>query len=489
MQPKVTIKRQKNLIEVHPAGPVLPFVRNAFAFRRLVEKTDGWGRRIGQAYGELEFLYREESDDRVVIAAGLMHRLIDQLKRDKIEYEYFDLRSKTWPEPEFKNIFEHGIQLRDGQADLLAKLATCDMGRIDNPTGDGKTFLITMMALVFPESSILVVTDGLSAFGDLYDRLMEVTPDVGRVGGGRCDIQRITLCNKDSLHRVPADEYDFCFVDECHVMAAPKTAPKFSAVTNARIFGFSATQRGRHDQADILLEAMFGPVIHEVPYQLSVSRGNVSQIEVTMYECHCTQPINLETCASATARVRKGYWRNDERNRLVAYVARELVPADDQQLIVVDTIEHAFRIQQFLPGWTVVYAPKGKDDMLKFVNRGFLTEDEILKRNDVERIRREFREGEIKRAIANSVWHKAMDFPKLEYLIRADGGRGIIGSAQISGRLSRLYGDNLKHLIDFMDVFDRIALSRSQARRRSYKSKGWKVVEQRVAMPAEWVSA
>lgn len=477
----VKVKRQGILIEASPASSLLPLVEE-FQFNRLIEDTDVFGRRRGYKAGPTTYLYQfEEDKDRIIFPAGLAHRFFSKLTSSKIPYEYHDLRAKEWPDPDFENIFRKGYRLRPGQAELLGKLATCDMGRIDNPTGDGKSFIITMMVLMFPVASILIVTDGLEPFGDMYDMLMEVTPDVGRMGGGHSKVKRVTLCNKDSLHKIPGEEFDFCLVDECHVMAAPKTAPKFSRITNAKIFGFSATQAGRHDNSDLLIEAMFGPIIHQVPYQLSRSRGNVSQIQVAMYDC--PYGPDLSSTGNPTTRKRRAYWRNDDRNQLIAHIARNVIPKDDQQLIVVDTIEHALYLKKLLPGWVVVYSAGAKDKMQRFISRGLTTPREILKPNDAVRIKKAFRRGSIKRVIVNSVWHKAMDFPRLEYLIRADGGRSSIGNLQISGRLSRLFGDNLKHLIDFTDRFDRVAYDRSIARKRSYKKQGWSIIEQSVAIP------
>ncbi len=481
MSDKIVLKRQGNLVQIQPCEPVMSILTGEFVFRRLVDATNKFGQRIGRRPGPAEKLYQLESDSRAVISAGMCNRLVARMTELGIAYDYQDLRSKVWPEPDYENIFNHGFRLRPGQSEMIAKLATCDMGRFQNPTASGKSWIITMSVLLWPNSNILIITDGLSVFDGLYRRLMKVTPDVGRVGGGRCDIQRVTLVNKDSLHKLPLDECDLALVDECHTMATSSVAPKFSGLCNAKIFGFSATNTGRGDQSDILSEAMFGPIIHNTPYQVAQASGAISAVRVWMYHCGWKGP-NTDGIKQATTRKRHAYWRHDKRNELIAHVARNILPDNEQQLIMVDTIEHALRLRKLLPEWTAVYRPKSnKDGMSVFLDAKLIREDELLTRKSLEQIEVEFEEGRLLKVIANSVWHKAVDFPQLKYLIRAEAAPGEIACTQIGGRLSRLHGDNIKYLIDFYDEFDRICGDRAMQRLRIYKKLGWPI-ENRVAV-------
>ena len=118
-----------------------------------------------------------------------------------------------------------------------------------------------------------------------------------------------------------------------------------------------------------------------------------------------------------------------------------------------------------------------------FVESDLIKKDEILTRKMLQQIEIDFEEGRLLRVIANSVWHKAVDFPKLEYLIRADGLPGSIACTQISGRLSRLHDDNVKWLVDFNDNFDRICNGRAQQRRRHYAKHGWRIENRVVTVP------
>jgi len=480
---KVIIKRSGLLLEATNHDPIRGLVERTFEVRRLVDNKNKYGQRIGVKQGPPEPQYVIKGD-RLIMPVGLWYRLKKMMTELGIQYEYHDLRKREWPKPDFANISRNGFKLRPGQPEVLAKMITSDIGRVSNPTGDGKTFLICMFVLLYPKANILIVTEGLTPFNAFFRRLIAVHPNIGRVGGGHFDPRPIMLCNRDSLHRVDLNEFDWILVDECHTMATSNAAPKFSrGNTDAKIFGFSATPTGRHDGSDMLSEVMFGPIIHEVPYQVSRARGNVSQIRVLVYDVP-KGPL-VGGYQNDITRKRHAYWRNKYRNMCIAHVAKHIIPEGQQQLIIVDTIEHVLRLSKLLPGWAVAYRPpqsKSDEKMKKFEDEGLIKDGASLTKKQLEELELKFESGEILKAIANSVWHKAVDFVKLEWLIRADGGRGKIGNLQIAGRLSRLHDDNVKQLVDFYDSFDEGPRGRSEARLREYKKQGW-LIERR-ALPA-----
>jgi hypothetical protein len=57
-------------------------------------------------------------------------------------------------------------------------------------------------------------------------------------------------------------------------------------------------------------------------------------------------PGAIEQRQHLTAQKRWNYWRNDVRNRLIADIALQ-APADEQVLVMVETLEHAERMSEF----------------------------------------------------------------------------------------------------------------------------------------------
>ncbi len=92
----------------------------------------------------------------------------------------------------------------------------------------------------------------------------------------------------------------------------------------------------------------------------------------------------------------------------------------------------------------------------------------------MEQLKEDFATGKHKLCICNSVWKKGVNFPKLQYLIRADGGASSIDSTQIAGRLTRLSdGKEKSYLIDFRDEFNDSAAQKSFGRKGHYRTIGF----------------
>jgi superfamily II DNA or RNA helicase len=177
---------------------------------------------------------------------------------------------------------------------------------------------------------------------------------------------------------------------------------------------------------------------------------------------------------SEVVRKRWGYWRNKDRNKAIAAVARS-IPAEEQTLIMVDTLEHAIYLHSLLPEYTVVhYGNVSRERNLAGVN----STDYRLKPSEVKAIREKFEAGTLKKVIATMTWKEGVDFVNLSVLIRCDGSPSPIGSAQIPGRLSRIAeGKDKAVLIDFLDEFDPWALRRSKLRVTLYRKQKWNITQ------------
>ena len=141
-----------------------------------------------------------------------------------------------------------------------------------------------------------------------------------------------------------ADMADIVLFDECHGAAAEGLSQTLVRLNKPRLFGFSATPKGRLDKADILVEAIFGPVIFRYEYQKAVEDGTIAPIHVYMYKIDGA-PIRQK---HKTWKKRFGIWQNSRRNQAICQFARHY-PAEVQLLILVDTIEHGVMLKRMLP--------------------------------------------------------------------------------------------------------------------------------------------
>jgi superfamily II DNA or RNA helicase len=374
------------------------------------------------------------------------------------------------PVPDFSRV----EKLRDGQDKILLAVASADGGQLVGGTGIGKSFLIVQICRMYPRLKIVIVSPRKSVVSTLHERLTAAIgySDVGMVGGGKyVTDRRVTVATAKSITRAPIKDCDLLLFDEVHGVGYNKIANDLAYVTRARKFGFPATPTGRGYNAELVIESLFGPILADIPYDDAVGKGLVTPIEVHKYIVNRASNFNAE--GSAVTKKRHGYWRNKTRNEMIAAVAR-MSPADEQVLIMVETLEHAIYLHKLLPEFEVVhYGGANKKKVIGGVYTG------KYKMNDKRSsyLRNMFSKGKIKKVIATTVWKEGVDFPELSVLIRADGITSPIMSNQIPGRLSRLSsGKQVGVLVDFEDKFCVWAERRSKARMKVYTDTGWRII-------------
>lgn len=367
---------------------------------------------------------------------------------------------------------------RDFQIGAAARIFAANSGLIDAATGAGKTFLLKAISLVYPNATIVITVPYADVAKQIWQSLQSVIPDVGIVGGGKDRPARVTVAVSHSLHKCDP-EANIVFADECHRLCTNNFINKLNRFRRAKLFGFSASLDGRSDQGDGFLQALFGPVLFKISYKDAQEAGNVVPIEVNFVRVdtgpavdHIESKEAFDACA---------IWRNTERNSVIAHVTREI--ADDprnQTLVVVDKAEHAYRLGQLLPDFTVVTGVLDPSRVDKLIKLGaFIPEKQRLcTAKERDAYRKAFEKGELRKVIATGVWNVGVDFVDLTDLVRADGLSGKHAAIQIPGRLARLGHDQQKpvgRLHDFWDAWSRRAKARSAARGREYNNLGYKV--------------
>jgi superfamily II DNA or RNA helicase len=255
----------------------------------------------------------------------------------------------------------------------------------------------------------------------------------------------------------------------------------------AKFLGLSATTEGRHDNGDKYIEALFGPLIAEVPYQEAVNTGNV--VPLDCWVVPLPEGPNVSKLRMQHIKDRTALWGNQIRNRAIARsveyaearVAKEraCAPKDVQILVMVDKTEHAYRLQQLLPGFEVVTGQVTPETAEEFMREGIMQDwQKLCSPKEREQAKQNFAAGKIKRVISTFVWSKGVNFLDLDVLVRADGLGSQIQASQVPGRLSRLGTDGKKVrgvLVDFYDLFSPDMKRRSEERFRSYKQNGWTI--------------
>jgi superfamily II DNA or RNA helicase len=369
-------------------------------------------------------------------------------------------------------------ELRYRQREIFELSTRHDRACFVAPPGFGKSECFLRFALLYSQARIKVVVQGQDLVEQLHARLRKAVPHVGIVYGKEKRFDRVTVVSADSLGYVDFNDRagsrgaDVFLLDEAHRLVAPKYLEYLSHLRYAKVFGFTATPAGRSDGADPKLEAFFGPCVFHVPYPEAQAHGLVSPIEVEWLLADGPNPCR--GVRSDVARDRRGLWRHERRNRLFAERVRA-VPAAEQVLVLVNRVEHAVALKEFLPEARLVVGQAEAKELRRFAREGHLDEDDLrcLTPKGRRRLREEFEGGDLKRVVS-TVWHTGIDNPALAVLVWAQGGSGRIAAYQGPGRVSRVdEGKPCGRVIDAWDAFDPGMEGRSRKRKRHYDEHHW----------------
>lgn len=482
----ITIRISGNAIDISPDGKsalpdkirelLEPVLR--YKHRQLLRGQaayDSYGRRRPFRI-ETRLLYDYDKYGRMICGIGFLSRISQILKNLNYNVIIEDLNKPLRPDRFDENWdnLKTNISFRTRQEELLKSITNNSRGIISAATGFGKTFLYKAICLLYPKANIVITTKRKDLVIGIRRDLSKTIPNIGQIGGGVKKPSRVTIVTADSLHHVNPETCDILIGEEVHELAAPSFIKELVKFKDCRMYGFTATPKGRSDNADIRLESLFGQIIFELTYQEAVELGLVVPIRVIWADVRL--PINPANGLVDTSRQRHGLWRNQGRNEVIAKMANLFDP-DEQTLIMVTTFEHAVYLRQLLPNFTLCYAERTNDKLFnRFIKQGLLSEDEpIMTAQLRQNLRQRFESGELKKAIATDIWSTGVSFNGLGVLIRADARSSEIMDSQIPGRVCRL-DDNKQEgiVIDLLDQFDSGFSTAAKKRMKNYENKGWK---------------
>lgn len=388
--------------------------------------------------------------------------------------------------PDFQAI--RGTTFRGRQAEGMANMLASRGGLVLASTGYGKSFTVRTLARLFPLDIGIVTAPSTTNARDLYNALKDSIPDLGFVGDGHNKPDRVTVAVTHSLHHCDQNA-SWCLVDEAHMACAAIHVQKLIKLQRAKMFALTASGK-RPDGRDGYLEAIFGPTLLDVEYGEAVASGNVVQIRVTLLPIR--KGPDVDGMTDKTAKDKMALWRNLHRNQTIADATLERIARhpEAQVLVMVDKTEHAFRLGQLLPGFTVVHGDLPKDRLKQLISlKAFDPKTQIVCDKKALRTHQlAFTEGRLRHVIATGIWSRGVDFKDLNLLVRADGLGSIIAADQIPGRLSRLGSDGQKpygEMLDCVDFFSRCMLGRALTRLSIYGKNEFELDPASVALKKE----
>lgn len=425
-------------------------------------------------------MWCEQVDGGFVFMAGLLSRVCDLLSGFGIAVDSIT-RADGRPDDLPYDLSGVGVgSLRQEQVQMLSAMVANPGGIIKSPTGSGKTYVMREVCSLWPQSRIVVAAPGVETVQTLFRYLDDRYPgQIGQVGAGRKFTRRVTVSTYDSLLKVgDLDKIDILIADEAHCSPAKEYSQIFSAVqAPVKRFAFTATPKGRGDRSEWMMEALFGPLLVDIEYSISVAAKSVVPLKVLVLD----QPwgpddetLRWSNKAKATERrlddrARLAIWRNSQRNeQIVADIRLAMTKYDNPQtLLLVNRTEHAMVLKELLPDFEVVYGNITSVREAKLARRGIDVVSITKKERDT--LRKRFESGDLRRVIATDVFSTGVSANSCQIVGIASGSGSVIKCIQGIGRGSRVDAGSGKTHATCLLWKDTFA--------RSYRTKSLKLIE------------
>lgn len=469
----VVLQKMRGLVRIENP-PMKHELAGALTARRVVQLR-GEEKRLKEKDVEVTYipLFQDCEDGSFFVFGGLFERVYDFYKRRKVPVKVEVVEPFQHTELNMSALDNH--TLRKGQIKALSMVTTCDYGQFNGVTGMGKTELFKTIVRLYndPNFRILICAQQAPVVEGIVGRLRTVLGNnVGQVGGGVRNPQRVTVSTVQSLRNIPdPKKIGLLLYDEVHTAAAPTFLNAIAPFVNAKKFGFSASTECRTDGADLLAEAYFGPVRHIVTLQEGQQEGYIPDVEAYFYTLWVPQSNASDTWWKRDAIWSNQYW-NDAVERIAKYWERKLGP-DSQILLMTDALEHALVLQKHLPNYTLVYRSVQKDRLERLKKWG-LADDDFVPMKDKKRLKliQMFSQGDLKKVISTTTLGVGVDAPNLDVIIRCDGGSSEVSNIQFRGRVTR--GESGVYC-DLLPSGDSKSESKGKKRIASARKSGWKV--------------
>jgi len=460
-------------IVAKPEGAVIRWLDHCIVVSGLIDPTgllkklqywkkesvvEGYRRKL---VNTLEELYVLSPEGDVITMPGFLFKTRNILKERGIQVQIRDERSPM-PKPDIEAAM---AGLWPTQGPLVYTMLMSGGGIMSAPTGYGKTAMAAAIIRGFKRDDLVLRGTPLSVFAcperDInaknFKSLQRFLPDrdVGILQSGHRkivtdDVMVVTL---DSLQNLDLSQVGLFICDEVHTGVSKTRSVQIQAMEQALKYGVSATPGGRYDGRDIVIEALFGPIVARKTYQEAVADGVLVPIKVIWIT---TPPPDIGMTRYKALKTRDGKYfqgvvRNLGRNALIGSLLRTL-PEAMQTIAITPTIEHISRIRMAFPEVKVVHADSNRASLDK---RG-LANIPAISTKERKKIYEDMSSGAIRKIISTYVYKQGVDFPALEVMINAGGGGSEIAAKQIPGRASRTAdGKDCAYLIDFWHPWDK----------------------------------
>lgn len=384
--------------------------------------------------------------------AGLVPYIVAKLKREGIQYEVEWIGPKRDPieirEPNLN------AEDRDYQDETFRAFLKARRGIAKLSTRSGKTTIAIKCAMALDVPTLFLVhTKGLLN-QTISEWIKKTGIEPGKIGEGEWFPKKFTIATVQSLaSKQKRDKQlyqDFLFtirfliVDEIHRTTKTYLDIGHNCKNADWRLGLSATPLMKDKGNKLMSIALTGPIFHEIGMDDLIEKGVIVKPKVFFIL------TDFENDGFEWADVYdKGVVSNEQRNLMVALVAKKMISAGKSVLILVEKLLHAENLMAIFrdtPYRCRVVTGKDKGEVR-------------------EAAKLQIQDGSLDILITTRIFDEGIDLPALSCVIIASGYKSAVKIYQQSGRgITKYEGKNESVIVDFLDYGHPTLSSHSQKR-------------------------
>jgi len=390
-----------------------------------------------------------------------------------------------------------GMTYWEHQESAIRAILQNSKGIVQVPTRGGKTEIvlgsIANFLQLYPDFTYLIITPTLKIFYQFYNRALLRGFDknlISLIGDGNksiTDQTKIVIASIDTLYNIvskrnPDDRIyqylsnvDCLFVDEVQMISAPSFFHTVLSLKNLkRAYGVSGTpfrskvlDLNLHPR-DAICIGLFEKLIYKVDYDVLKERNQISSGYITMLESPKNTTPYSKWFDWATV-YKHEITDNENRNNLIASIAKKFSLLNLKTLILVQRINHGKTLLKLLSNSNIRVA----------FSSGQGNFDSDLKNYNGNPLE-DFINGKLDVLIGSTIFDLGVDVPSTNLIIIAGGGgASYIKNVQRAARTLMLNpeSNNRVFCIDFNDIHHPFTKKHSRQRLKDVLDNGWQYVD------------
>lgn len=443
------------------------------------------GRKVTRDLPDIHYYFIDDSTKEMYIPIGLYSFIAKYFETINVIDERtkcpWNLDSIIDDKEKYKNLLEN-ITLRDEQLTAIRKVAMYHRGILQLPTGSGKTEIMCgiveyIKSCIGYYPTVLILEPTLNLVKSTIKRFKKYGIPAQSYSETRSImLNTVNICHPASLNNdIEKDsnllkDINILLGDESHHFNSESfRKPTYNTQNLYMSIGLSAsaisqehiglTELSDYEPKEVWTFSATGPLLMNI-VTANLVGDRLAEPVLLMMKYHCNEELETND-PSNWHDVMKTHLESENRNILIANIAKFFYEKDRKTLILVNTIRWSQALLKTLWNMDIpVGASYGSNKFEIYNGYEFISDTSVLK---------DFESGKLSVLIGTTHLYEGADIPNLDTIILAFGGNGERTQIQGVGRALRLTKNGkYAYIVDFTDEGDIVLSKHSRNRLNRY---------------------